>query len=103
MVFKVHSNPITFYDSMKNAKKETQGYVLIFGAAQPPLKDSLVTPPTGDSRVSLPILEARRDEALPSSAASASLLQTVRKGVLKYSKFSKAAPNGSCPWKSEPG
>lgn len=64
------------------SKEETQGYVLIFGAAQSPLKDSLVTTLTGDSRVSLPVLEARRDEALPSSAGSASLFADQREKVV---------------------
>lgn len=38
------------------------------------LSDSLVTTLTDDSHVSLPFLEARRDEALPSRAESAGLL-----------------------------
>lgn len=64
------------------SKEETQGYVLIFGTAQPLLKDSLVTTLTGDSRVSLPILEARRDEALLSNAGSASLFADQREKVV---------------------
>lgn len=75
------------------SKEETQGYVLIFGTAQPLLKDSLVTTLTGDSRVSLPILEARRDEALLSNAGSASLLQTSEKRWSEVLKIQQDSPN----------
>lgn len=64
------------------SKEESQGWVLIFGAAQPPL--SLVTTLTGDSHVSLPVLEVMRDEALPVGLGLPACCRPVRKGGLKY-------------------
>lgn len=83
------------------SKEESQGWVLIFGAAQPPL--SLVTTLTGDTHVSLPVLEVMRDEALPSRAGSASLLQTSEKRWSEILTIQKDSPNQSYLWKSGPG